>query len=161
MSKNIGIALLRKKDHPHRIGKWDVLLQMIIRMDRPFANDHLDFLLSTRFFSIFLCFSKFLIFLQKISSSPSKHFLKSKSQGSISRTFLEQCVLVSFFLSFPLMRSQLILAHTDPVSFFFLLSFPSMRYPLILPFFSLFSDFNEVTAHSSYWSSFFFLSFRT
>ena len=44
-------------------------------MGRPFANDHLDFFLSTRFFSIFnFIFSTFIIFLQKTSSPPSKHF---------------------------------------------------------------------------------------
>ena len=63
----------------------------------PFANDHPDVFLSTRFFSIFISiFSKFLIFLRQTSSSPSKHFFffKYHDQGSISRTFLEQCVLV-------------------------------------------------------------------
>ena len=74
-------------------------------------------------------FSKFLIFLQKTSSSLFKIFLLLQILGSrfnladLSRTMCS-CF---FFLSFPLMRSQLILAHTDPVSFFFLLSFPSMR----------------------------------
>ena len=45
---------------------------MIIRTGTPFANDHPDFVLSARFFSIFLfIFSKFLI----LSSSPSTFFV--------------------------------------------------------------------------------------
>ena len=78
------------------------VLQIIIRMGWPFANDHPDFFLSTRFFSIFLfIFSKLLIFIQQTSSS--KHFFfffKSEDQGSISRTFLYQSVLV-FLLVVP------------------------------------------------------------
>ena len=51
-------------------------------MGRPFANDHLDFFLSTRFFSIFLfIFSKFLV-AKKTSSSPSKHFFFFQILGS-------------------------------------------------------------------------------
>ena len=70
---------------------WAGLLQMRIWIGRPFTNviirigqtlaiDHPDVFLSTRFFSIFLSiFSKFLIFLQQTSSSPSKHFFFFKS----------------------------------------------------------------------------------
>ena len=50
-------------------------LQMIIRMDRPFANDNPNFFLSSRFFSIFFSanflfsFNKHYPFLQNIFSS--------------------------------------------------------------------------------------------
>ena len=51
---------------------------------------------SPPFFFLFCC--KFLISLQQTSSFPSKHFFffffESYDQGSISWTFLEQCVLV-------------------------------------------------------------------
>ena len=67
---------------------------MIIRVGRPSANDHPDFILSTRFFTIFI-FSKFLIFLQQTPSSPSKHFFvfffKSKDQGSIFADLSRTC----------------------------------------------------------------------
>ena len=46
--------------------KWSSLvarlLQMIIRMGQPFANDHPDFFRSTGFFSIFFYFSQFSYF---------------------------------------------------------------------------------------------------
>ena len=70
---------------------WVGLLQMIIRMGWPFVNDHPDFTLSS------FPFSTFLVFLQQRSSSPSKQYFfsfKSEDRGSISRTFLVQCVLV-------------------------------------------------------------------
>ena len=52
---------------------------MIIRTGTPFANDHPDFVLSTRLFSIFLfIFSKFLI----LSSSPSTFFFFFQILGS-------------------------------------------------------------------------------
>ena len=64
---------------------WTSLLQMIIQIGQHFANDHLDFFLSTRFFSFFSLFSANFLFsskkhllLHNISCSPS-----NLSQGSM------------------------------------------------------------------------------
>ena len=90
-------------DHPERpasckcLSGWTGLLQIIIRTDRPLANDHPDQPYSSPFF--FLFFSKFIIFPQQTSSSPSNNFLfffKSWGQDSILRTYLEQYVLVFY-----------------------------------------------------------------
>ena len=60
---------------------WAGLLQMIIQMGLPFANDHLDFFLSTKFFSIFLfIFSKFPF------SSKKHHLLLQNTSSSSNLT---------------------------------------------------------------------------
>ena len=90
MTIQMGLPLAN--DHPDGLAfcKWSSgcagFLQMIIRISS-FQQDS----------SPFFIFSKFLIFFQQTSSS--KHFFfffKSEDQGSISRTFLDQSVLVFF-----------------------------------------------------------------
>ena len=92
---------------------WAGLLQMIIWMAWPFANNLPDFVLSTGFFSIFLfTFSEFLIFLQQTSPSSSKHFFFS---SNLRIKVQKQCFLVSSVRSSSSHPDPLLTQHHHPL----------------------------------------------
>ena len=92
-----------ENDHPDGPASGgEGLLQMIIQRDRPFANDHPEGLASSKLSSGGAGLLHMNIGrdwpLANDHLSPCHPSHLCQDTGSISRTFLEQCVLVSFQL---------------------------------------------------------------